>query len=569
MTICPRCHNPVLDDRAQFCPHDGTPLYATPDDPLVGHILGDRYRLGERLGQGGMGTVYCARHLFMDKDVAVKVLRRELAHDEEAASRFLREARSASRLDHEHCIRVTDFGEINDYKPERLFFLVMELLVGESLGKVVRRGRIPPARASAFALCIARALSHAHEQGVIHRDLKPDNVFLQRRRDHEIVKVLDFGLAKIVGDLSSVSSITRAGVVFGTPEYMAPEQAQSNPVDERIDIYSLGVILYQLLTGDLPFRAPNFLALLGKHVNEPPEPPSRRCPEADISPRLEEVVLRCLAKEPQRRYASAELLAVDLVAEAEPLLSGGLLPLLAGEGVIPRSEHCIGPAATGSSHPGSAAAVSTVAWHAGGDATPVLPATRAESVVPQDAVAAASSSALEIEGIPRHRGMRNLGIVLGVIAVASGVASLVLFLRQRQLPPPVAAATVQTPSPAPTRPPPPPRMVARQLLNAGDADGAARILEHERVVHDDSPLQLLLGDVALRQGNRLSALAHYHRARHLAPQDAEPHARLATLLAQMGQVEYACHEAAVALAINPQDAVARGAMKTANCKEVR
>src|SRR5262245_32935026 len=181
-----------------------------------------------------MGTVYRATHTLMDKPVALKILRSELATDNEAVARFHREARSASRLDHDHCIRVTDFGQSDD----GLLFLVMELLDGTSLGQVVRRGPVPAARAAAIATAIAEALEHAHEQGVIHRDLKPDNVLLVRRpRGRELVKVVDFGLAKLVHDGSLGPAITRDGTVFGTPEYMAPEQAEGEPLDGRTDIY--------------------------------------------------------------------------------------------------------------------------------------------------------------------------------------------------------------------------------------------------------------------------------------------------------------------------------------------
>ena len=274
--ICPTCSTPFQGGE-QFCPKDGSSLApSTPsatrgdDDPLIGRLLGGRYRLAERLGQGGMGTVYRALHTLMDKPVAVKILRAELSSDAEAVARFHREARSASRLDHDHCIRVTDFGQADDGQ----LYLVMELLDGESLGVVTRRGAVPPSRAAAIGVAIAEALGHAHEQGIIHRDLKPDNVFLARRaRGRELVKVLDFGLAKLASDSALGPSITRDGTVFGTPEYMAPEQAEGEKLDGRTDVYALGVILYQLLCGAVPFKAQGFVALLTKQVSEKPVPP--------------------------------------------------------------------------------------------------------------------------------------------------------------------------------------------------------------------------------------------------------------------------------------------------------
>src|SRR5262245_24560305 len=256
-----------------------------------------------------MGTVYRATHTLMDKPVALKILRAELATDAEAVARFHREARSASRLDHDHCIRVTDFGQSDD----GLLFLVMELLDGVSLGTVARRGPLPPARVANIGIAIAEALGHAHEQGVIHRDLKPDNVFLARRaRGRELVKVLDFGLAKLAHDSALGPSITRDGTVFGTPEYMAPEQAEGEKLDGRTDLYALGCILYQLLVGDVPFRAQNFVALLTKQVSDAPVPPHQRRPDLDLPPGLEGVVMRCLEKDPADRYQTAQEVAEAL-----------------------------------------------------------------------------------------------------------------------------------------------------------------------------------------------------------------------------------------------------------------
>jgi serine/threonine protein kinase len=192
---------------------------------------------------------------------------------------------------------VTDFGQSDD----GLLFLVMELLDGESLGTLARRGSLPAARAASIGLAVAEALGHAHEAGIIHRDLKPDNVFVARRsRGREIVKVLDFGLAKLASDSALGPSITRDGTVFGTPEYMAPEQAEGEKLDGRTDIYALGVILYQLVTGQVPFHAGSFVALLTKQVTEAPLPPRERRPDLDIPPGLEQIILRCLAKRPLR-----------------------------------------------------------------------------------------------------------------------------------------------------------------------------------------------------------------------------------------------------------------------------
>src|SRR5262249_42504941 len=194
------------------------------------------------------------------------------------------------------------FGQSDD----GLLFLVMELLDGHSLSHITRRGPVPASHASAIGLAIAEALAHAHENGIIHRDLKPDNVFLARRaKGREIIKVLDFGLAKLASDSALGPSITRDGTVFGTPEYMAPEQAEGEKLDGRTDVYALGIILYQLVCGEVPFKSSNFVALLTKQVSEEPIPPRDRRPDLEIPPGLEVVIMRCLAKRRDERYATA------------------------------------------------------------------------------------------------------------------------------------------------------------------------------------------------------------------------------------------------------------------------
>ncbi|MBL9008101.1 MAG: protein kinase [Myxococcales bacterium] len=379
-------------------------------------MLSGRYRLIEIIGRGGMGAVYRAHHILMDKPVAVKVLRQELASDTEAVARFHREARSASRLDHEHIIRVSDFGQTDD----GLLFLIMELLDGENLAEVVRRGPLPWRRAAGIARDVALGLSHAHEQGVIHRDLKPENIVLVRRgKSRQLVKVLDFGLAKLIshtarGDADgepdvAVQSLTRTGVVFGTPEYMSPEQAEGRPLDPRTDLYALGVVLYQMLSGALPFTASTFLALIAKTVNEPPPPLRSHAASLSVPADLESLVLRCLAKDPEDRPESAEHIAESL----EQLLSA--FPdenLRSGEISIARSGD---PAA--SSSPSSAPAVAPVP---GGVArtVPRLPAPRGSS---RDAISAGAAAKSEnaAAGSATHSGPTSLSAAFAAAVPAS------------------------------------------------------------------------------------------------------------------------------------------------------
>lgn len=266
----------------------------TADDELLGATLDGRYRIEARIGAGGMGTVYRARHLMLGERVAIKVLRPDAGEADEAARRFVREARSTFRVDHPHCVRVTDLGATGG-----LLYLVMEHLDGRTARRELEvDGALAPVRVAHVAAQVCSALAAAHDLGLIHRDLKPDNLMLLRRgADADFVKVLDFGLAKMFdpdGALAtalSLSPLTREGLVFGTPEYMSPEQLVGNKVDHRADIYSLGVVFYELLTGELP--------------HEDLKPPSSRTRRIQIDVRLDEVVLRALEKMPERRYQQA------------------------------------------------------------------------------------------------------------------------------------------------------------------------------------------------------------------------------------------------------------------------
>ena len=500
-------------------------------------MLGGRYRLLERLGQGGMGTVYRATHTLMDKPLAVKILRAELATDAEAIARFHREARSASRLDHDHCIRVTDFGQSDD----ALLFLVMELLDGHSLSYITRRGPVPAARAAAIGVAVAEALQHAHDAGIIHRDLKPDNVFLARRaKGREIVKVLDFGLAKLASDSALGPSITRDGTVFGTPEYMAPEQAEGEKLDGRTDVYALGVILYQLVCGEVPFKSSNFVALLTKQVSEEPTPPRDRRPDLEIPPGLELVIMKCLAKRREERYAIAGEIADALEPFAASDTSQSILLADAARPVA------LGAAAHARPRRGDGSATRDMAM-----ATPMPDGGDEGSM---------SESQMRGEVMPRSFG-RNVALGLGGVAVAAAAFGFVFMARARRRLAPSPAPVVATVEP--------PLVRGKRLLAEGDLDGADKVLRAVRQSSDSAELQEAMSEVAEQLGNRLGALAHLHRAVHLAPEDAEPRARLGALLLRLGQPAEACHQAKKALALDagPRSSAARAVLAHAKCKE--
>ncbi|HSO40553.1 MAG TPA: serine/threonine-protein kinase, partial [Labilithrix sp.] len=308
---CPECGTGFGLD-ATFCPFDGVALktstWSPNRDPRTRTVVDRRYEIVAPLGEGGMGTVYKVRHVTLDRLFAMKVLRRELAKDAGLAARFMQEARATAAIRHPSVVAINDFGTLDDGAP----YFVMELLVGETLATYLRaRGLLEPRVAASIARQIADALAAAHAASVVHRDLKPDNIFLVgaavQRNPADDLRIVDFGAAKIVG----ASQLTRPGVVFGTPYYMSPEQASGEAVDGRSDIYSLGVLLYEMLTGTVPFEADTYMGVLTKHMFETPTKPSVRKMGVQLGA-LEEVVLRCLEKEPQARYGSMPELSAAL-----------------------------------------------------------------------------------------------------------------------------------------------------------------------------------------------------------------------------------------------------------------
>jgi serine/threonine-protein kinase len=286
-------------------------------DPYIGTTFDHRYKIQKLLGEGGMGFVYLARHKVIDKKVAVKILRSEMAKDREILDRFLQEAKAASSIGNPHIIDISDFGDL----PDGSTYFVMEYLEGQSLGELVdSEAHLSTQRICHIARQMADGLAAAHERGIIHRDLKPDNVFLiHRGSDQDFVKILDFGIAKVTGSASN-TKLTKAGAVFGTPHYMSPEQAAGAPIDHRADIYALGVMLYELTSGQLPFNADNFMGILTQHMYKAPVPIRALVPSPDCPPSLEAVILKCLSKKQEARYQSMEELGADL----QRIESGGV-----------------------------------------------------------------------------------------------------------------------------------------------------------------------------------------------------------------------------------------------------
>ncbi len=298
-------------------------------DPFIGReILGGQYKVLQRIGTGGMGSVYKASQPEMNRMVAIKILHPKLAGRKDLTSRFRREARAMSQLTHPNTVKVFMYGELED---DGSLYIVMEYLEGKNLNQTVRRGGPMSAeRAVPILTQVCGALQEAHDMGIVHRDLKPENIFICNQGGlKEFPKVLDFGLAKVTERQMRPGSLilTQEGMVFGTPEFMSPEQAQGQTLDARSDIYSLAVILYEALTGKLPFSAKTPMEYIQKHVMTPPIPLNDRVPGLVFPPGLGAALDKALAKKPADRYQTAREFAEALAAFGQGVASGSVPPL--------------------------------------------------------------------------------------------------------------------------------------------------------------------------------------------------------------------------------------------------
>jgi serine/threonine-protein kinase len=308
MKACPQCHIRYATD-ALHCFLDGAELTDVAD-PLIGKTIAGLYVIEDLLGEGGMSTVYRARHKLVDRPCAVKVMNPVLATDANVRERFRREARSTQTIAHPNVIEIFDQGEMEDGVP----YIVMELLAGATLSTLCDAGAVAPARGLPIMIQIARGIARAHDLGVVHRDLKPDNIFVVTRDDgRDLVKILDFGIARSRAD----TRLTNAGELFGTPQYMAPERITSGEAGPSVDLYALGIIFFEMATGQLPFTANDPATYLIRHMKDPA--PAPRSFDPRVPERLDALVLQLLEKDPRARPVDAHRVESDLVAIARAL----------------------------------------------------------------------------------------------------------------------------------------------------------------------------------------------------------------------------------------------------------
>lgn len=315
MKRCPQCPE-VFSDMMHFCPNDGNPLVPiVAQDPLINSTIDGKYVIEEVIGKGGMGVVYKARHVNFNRQFAVKILKSEFVNDPQAVKRFRNEANAAGAIRHPNAIAITDFN----ITPEGLAYLVMDLVEGRSLREIIKKeGALGQIRTVKLIGQVCDAVAAAHRKGIIHRDLKPDNIMVESPddTDDEIVHVLDFGIAKLSQNPAYSENITVGGAILGSPYYMSPEQCDGRQLDARSDIYSLGIILYEMLTGKVPFRAQTPWGLVKMHCSATPQPLKLHRP--DINPQLEQTVLKALLKDPNDRQHTA----TELKRELEAAISG-------------------------------------------------------------------------------------------------------------------------------------------------------------------------------------------------------------------------------------------------------
>jgi serine/threonine-protein kinase len=390
---------------------------------LVGQILDGRYRITRKLGEGGMGEVYAAEHVHIEKKFAIKLLRPEILSNPEAVTRFRQEARSSSSIGHRNIIAIEDFGQL----PDNRIYMCMELLNGAALNDMITQP-MPVDRLLNILIQTGHGLAAAHAKHIVHRDMKPENIFVTIGPNGEdIPKLLDFGIAKVAGN-DGANNLTKTGMIFGTPFYMAPEQALGNPVDARTDIYAVGVIMYECFSGSLPFQGDSFMGILTQHITAEPEPVAQRASAAgrQLPPGLADVITRCMQKNPAHRFATMDELVNVLIQIYRGLVGPGMSTYMEAFPVVPTAAHQIQPTPqpmTGPYQVGQSQAVPAVPSGPSGS-QPVLMQPG------QSGVYSGSTAASSVFQPPRKSKTGLVIAILAVLAVGGGVAAFAIVSSQ-------------------------------------------------------------------------------------------------------------------------------------------
>ncbi len=511
-------------------------------DPLIGTLIAEKFEILEQLGEGAMGRIYRAKHLALDRTIAIKVLHKHLGGEDRVAKRFHREAKAASRLAHPNSVHIIDFGRT----PDGLLYIAMELLEGEDLQTILDHDHpLSPQRIGTILVPALRAVEEAHRAGVIHRDFKPDNIIVwEDRGGREHVKVCDFGIAKILD--SSGSSITVDGFVCGTPQYMAPEQARGDEIDHRVDVYAAGVVLYQMLVGKVPFGGDTALGIITKHLTDTPVPPHERVPQLGVPRAIEDIAMKAMSKDPGERYQSAGEMADAIEAAVKTLGDDASARLGTGTFTAARTKRegdstaktLIAPSAAASPTTGSSTsrnamiALAVIAFCAlgywfwrGTEPTPVThvtpPATHVAEPPPSSSVSEPPPSTTVVAEPPPS----------SVVAVE---------------PPPTTGAHVRPPRSGVVAPPPTTSAPSadarsdgqrafdegRRLFLANDVPGAIGQFETAaRLMPSNADVQKQLGRAYMRGGDVQRSVAAYRRYLELNP-DAADRAIVEGIIAQ-------------------------------------
>jgi tRNA A-37 threonylcarbamoyl transferase component Bud32 len=434
---------------------------------LIGQILDGRYRIVRKLGEGGMGEVYAAEHVHIEKRFAIKLLRPEIVSNAEAVTRFRQEARSSSSIGHRNIIAIEDFGQLSDGR----IYMCMELLNGAALNDMITQP-ITVERLLNILIQTGHGLAAAHAKGIIHRDMKPENIFVTFSPNGEDVpKLLDFGIAKVSGN-DGQNNLTRTGTIFGTPFYMAPEQALGNPVDARTDIYAVGVIMYECFAGSLPFQGESFMGILTQHITMDPEPVAQRAAKAGrtLPPGLADVITRCMQKNPMQRFATMDELVNVLVQIYRGVVGPGMSTYMEAFPVLPSSAHQVQPTPPPMTRPvmvGANAATIAAASPSGSAPHVMHPGSGGYTGPPQGGYPGAQGG---YPGAPVAQ-KSKLGLIIGlvVVLVGGGIAAFVIINGKTHKPVVIADAGVSAPADALLGPP-----IDANVgpLHASDAAGA-------------------------------------------------------------------------------------------------